>query len=1063
MKSFELAIILVVLTTFTVGICTIVYGLVRLLLFLFSPAKPLQQPPLDFFASLKPLEDPRALSIKLIEKLITEQKLSSQEAEPVLNLLKQELAASGAQVASQPQASAAESPPPLPVEETVPAPALQSITPQIIPAEPATVPALPPEPRPQRKSFAQLLGGFLESKNILLGELLGGLLIVGGSMALVATLWNTLEQFPFFPFLMLAGISWLLFGAGQYTLHHWKLESTSRGMLMIGLLLHLLANRILSGSHLETQTPLLAGAASLSALVGLLFQSRLSLRDLFEPLQAKKLPWLIVLSSAFLFVPNLLSMREPTPTLVAGALLALLFCGFTLRMELPNALQFILFNLLVFFAHLTSLSSLMMNWEPSIRQALALPVAMLGLPLLLVSCKTASVEKDFLSLAPRVIAVFGQLLLAMGVFLAWDHTNWLTGSLAITSLVLCWSQRSSPFPLGGILASLQMALLAMLGIHLANGSLASADPIPPLGVAKIILTAPTQFVLLVPGIFFAVLAWKTKCPTLAAGWSVGFWVQAIICVATSWAQEEGPQHSDLLPQCVFAIVGMWLHFRYPRPVFAFLALALLLGAFWGRLFPNPPIHEAMVLLGAEAMLAGLAFHLVSKRTPTKSHLKSAAGLLASILTIAFLPLCVLQQSCGITEPLWTGLALLEGAGAFFLLAWQEGKPWLGRVGYLLAFLAGQVLLKDHPRYFYAFSTGSLLVGSFALFIQCAGRLKQYLDQSWENGLEKDALLLQKPALMASLVCIAMEAVVGIPRSHQSFPLAILFDWFGLLCLLRALLYVEVAWFRGFQLALTISVMFLSITWSDNQNWDLGSYISPTHPWFLLPIGDQFSLLFLHPRYVTSMITWLAGLSLGWALLRYEARNSMVFRTLWFDTRRAVDEWQMLLLGLVLTALALVTSVGEALAPWGLGSQPAWLPLLMEPAILPAVGLLFLACVVALREQIIFTRQLVLFLCGAFLATYLGQHLHLAPSRLDSLFVAWSAWMAIVCWLNGWRSSILPWFQQAGFKLQQGELGSRPVRLHLFLMASLLVAWKVAEFLALLPTGGEYQPFVPLAS
>ena len=1063
MTAFDLTIILVVLTTFTVGICTIIYGLIRLLLFLFAPAKPLQQPPLDFFASLKPLEDPKALSIKLIEKLVAQQKLSPQEAEPVLKLLREELAAFTPQAATQTQNSATELPPPLPVEETVSAPALQIVTPQSAPAEVATVPPLPPSPRPQRKSLAQLLGGFLESKNILLGELLGGLLIVGGSMALVATLWNTLEQFPFFPFLMLAGISWLLFGAGQYTLHHWKLESTSRGMLMIGLLLHLLANRILSGSHLETQTPLLAGVVSLSALAGLLFQSRLSARDLFEPSLAKKLPWLMLLSNAFLFAPNILSMREATPTLVGGVLLALLVGVFTIRSELPNSLQLILFTLLVFFSHLTSLSSLMMNWEPSIRQSLALPVAMLGLPLLLVSCKPTSLEKDFLSLAPRVIPIFGQLLLAMGVFLAWDNTNWLTGSLAITSFALCWSQRSNLFPLGGILASLQVALLAMLGVHLANGSLASVDPIPPLGVAKILLTAPTQFALLVPGIFFAVLAWKSKCHTLAAGWSIGFWIQATICVATSWAQEEGPQHADLLPQCVFAIVGMWLHFRCPRPAFAFLGMAVLLGGFWGRLFPNPPLHEALVLLGAEAMFAGLVFHVVSTRTPAKSNLKSASKLLASILTIAFLPLCILQQSRGITEPLWTGLALLEGAGAFFLLAWQEGKPWLGRVGYLLAFLAGQVLLKDHPRYFYAFSTGSLLVGSFAMFIQCVGRLKQYLDQRWENGLENDALRLQKPALMASLVCIALEAVVGIPRSHQSFPLAILFDWFGMLCLLRALLHVELAWFRGFQLALTISVMFLSITWSDNQKWDLGNYISPTHPWFLLPIGDQFSLLFLHPRYVTSMLTWLAGLSLGWAVLRYEARNSMVFRTLWFDTRRAVDEWQMLLLGLVLTAVALVTSVGDALAPWGLGSQPTWLPLFMEPAILPAVGFLFLACVVALREQIIFTRQLVLFLCGAFLATYLGQHLHIAPSRLDSLFIAWSAWMAIVCWLNGWRSSILPWFQQAGFKLQQGELGSRPVRLHLFLMASLLVAWKVAEFLALLPTGGEYQPFVPMAS
>ena len=67
-------------------------------------------------------------------------------------------------------------------------------------------PKNPEEPiivKPQR-TLAGVLSLFLESRNILLGELVGGLLIVGGSVALVATLWNSLEQIPYFPFLMLS-------------------------------------------------------------------------------------------------------------------------------------------------------------------------------------------------------------------------------------------------------------------------------------------------------------------------------------------------------------------------------------------------------------------------------------------------------------------------------------------------------------------------------------------------------------------------------------------------------------------------------------------------------------------------------------------------------------------------------------------------------------------------------------------------------------------------------------------------------------------------------------------
>ncbi|MBJ7430114.1 MAG: zinc ribbon domain-containing protein, partial [Gemmataceae bacterium] len=113
--------------------------------------------------------------------------------------------------------------------------------------------------KPQR-SLAGVLNLFLESRNILLGELVGGLLIVGGSVALVATLWNSLEQIPYFPFLMLAGISALLFFAGQYTLHHWKLQSTSRGMLVISILLAVLSLLVLANLGLAGSSYWIAAA-----------------------------------------------------------------------------------------------------------------------------------------------------------------------------------------------------------------------------------------------------------------------------------------------------------------------------------------------------------------------------------------------------------------------------------------------------------------------------------------------------------------------------------------------------------------------------------------------------------------------------------------------------------------------------------------------------------------------------------------------------------------------------------------------------------------------------------
>ena len=81
----------------------------------------------------------------------------------------------------------------------------------------------------------------MEARNIrwaeLVGVLIGGLLIVGSSVALVITLWQDLEQYPLFKFLVFATVSSAVFGIGLYAYHRWKLESTGRGLLVIATLL----------------------------------------------------------------------------------------------------------------------------------------------------------------------------------------------------------------------------------------------------------------------------------------------------------------------------------------------------------------------------------------------------------------------------------------------------------------------------------------------------------------------------------------------------------------------------------------------------------------------------------------------------------------------------------------------------------------------------------------------------------------------------------------------------------------------------------------------------------
>lgn len=97
---------------------------------------------------------------------------------------------------------------------------------------------LPPTvPRAPRKPFADVLAAFMEESNVRWGEIIGGLLIIGCSTALVISLWAQISRVPVIKFMIFTTVTAALFGIGFYTAHHWKLPTTSRGILTIATLL----------------------------------------------------------------------------------------------------------------------------------------------------------------------------------------------------------------------------------------------------------------------------------------------------------------------------------------------------------------------------------------------------------------------------------------------------------------------------------------------------------------------------------------------------------------------------------------------------------------------------------------------------------------------------------------------------------------------------------------------------------------------------------------------------------------------------------------------------------
>src|SRR5882672_7683662 len=91
--------------------------------------------------------------------------------------------------------------------------------------------------KPPRKPFAEVLAAFMEQSNVRWGEIIGGVLIIGCSTALVISLWAQISRVPLMKFLIFTTVTAALFGVGFYTEHHWKLPTTSRGILTIATLL----------------------------------------------------------------------------------------------------------------------------------------------------------------------------------------------------------------------------------------------------------------------------------------------------------------------------------------------------------------------------------------------------------------------------------------------------------------------------------------------------------------------------------------------------------------------------------------------------------------------------------------------------------------------------------------------------------------------------------------------------------------------------------------------------------------------------------------------------------
>jgi hypothetical protein len=831
-----------------------------------------------------------------------------------------------------------EDPPPIPAPAT---PVL--VMPADEPARPepaADVPALTPTatvvpeeppPRPPRQTVAEVLSAFMEKRNILWGELVGGLLIVGCSIALVISLWTTLkEQVPFFPFVVFGGITAALFGAGLYTEHRWRLQSTSRGLLVIATLLVPLNFLVMAGLSLrrpDEAASALAWHVGLAAVGLAVFALLVGLAArVLTPGASRLLPLAVLGASAGqLLAPRLLEDAGAGSWLLPllGALPAACQAGtagvlvWRLRRHgspagtdaLPVSeahtlfvfLGLASFALAVTFGFLVAVT----GDPPTALRRLALLIAVAGVSLLasgLVVARRVSgpgPEPAAARTGGTAVAAAGALVMLAAVALAWPEPVAVLLVCALNVGVLTAVASRRQVPLAHVPALACLALGYLTACHLLAGRADLAETVASAwgGAALAGLVA------------LLLLAAEILCRTgrslhgaCYAG-AAGVVALASLSLVTLLGFDDAG--TNTLVYAAYAAVALAANLRWRRPALAYLGLALVPAAtLWALQWSCPEHGPAWGLTLAVAALAlsgmavlgrrsdsGRAGHLTAwlfSAEPTGSvwdsvpaeawrDVGATTGLLAVGLAVHS-PLFPQEGLHSLTAAALAATAfLLTWAYQRAELTWAGSALLLGGLEHAFILPLGGVAL---PRPWLA-----ALLAHATMTLFAALGLPPLRRQSWRS-LYAEPLL--RSALFSSLAAAPLLCWID---SVEMPALAVYAAWL-------AGVWLAIAWvrrwpglFTAFQAALSAAVLFAVTVWLQSRDWVHGHE----------PAG------LADPRSLQSYGIGLTALALLWLLGRFEESRSATLREL------ASSAWPV---GYRL-ALGTTLVLGQlALAVWG---------------------------------------------------------------------------------------------------------------------------------------------------
>jgi hypothetical protein len=390
---------------------------------------------------------------------------------------------------------------------------------ETVAAPPATAPpGQPSEP------VSRMLAAFLEDKNIRWGELVGGLIVVGCSVALVLSFWASIAERPFLKYGLFLGVTAGLFGLGLHAERRWKLPTTALGLLSIGvLLIPLNCLAISSFEHMSASWSLGAMLSEFGAVAvcgGLLLAAG---QYLVPHARYALLPAVLVPSALVFLVPDGLVKSGPSLLLLALGALPALGQGLALAkldrgqrragpLAESTAWEFTGLTGLSSFAVILCTGLLLVRNGPisAALHAVGPVLPVLGAPVLLSGLslwrRSEAPEMTPWRTAGVALAAAGGLILVGGIACAWPEPRLLIPAAILDALVFSVLAVGFSIPLAHLMAGVAAAFAYLLLVAICGGPL-SWQTTDPISTCVALGSSSSGVALLPAALAFAAGAW----------------------------------------------------------------------------------------------------------------------------------------------------------------------------------------------------------------------------------------------------------------------------------------------------------------------------------------------------------------------------------------------------------------------------------------------------------------------------------------------------------------------------------------------------------------------------